>query len=80
MTECAADLQYVFLENAATMFAASSSNTSVVSYFELAASAEDTGIFIHDLPYFPAYKRHRSIRRTLIFSLGILKKIMMIVF
>jgi hypothetical protein len=32
------------------------------------------------LPYFPAYKTHRPIRRTMILSLEILEKIMMNVF
>jgi hypothetical protein len=32
------------------------------------------------LPYFPAYKTHRPVRRALIFSLEILEKIMMNVF
>ena len=30
--------------------------------------------FVLDLPYFPAHKTHRPIRRTVIFSLEILEK------
>jgi hypothetical protein len=32
-------------------------------------------LLYRDKPYFPAYKTHRPIRRTLIFSLEILEKI-----
>jgi len=42
MIECATALQSVFLENAETVFAPSSSSTSLVGYLVLAASAEDT--------------------------------------
>jgi hypothetical protein len=37
-------------------------------------------LVVHKVPYFPAYKTHRPIRRTMIFSLGILEKKMMNVF
>jgi hypothetical protein len=33
-----------------------------------------TNIHSEYVPYFPAYKTHRPIRRTMIFSLGILEK------
>jgi hypothetical protein len=34
-------------------------------------------VWVHEVPYFLAYKTHRPIRHTLIFSLEILEKIMM---
>jgi hypothetical protein len=37
-------------------------------------------MYVLCIPYFPAYKTHRPIKRTLIFSLEILEKIMMNVF